>query len=83
MAYGIVPIASRVGDYTELYLRDGENSFIIEGAKVERVTEAIRRAIFISYDEYENMSKAARDCVRECFDYRTFSVQLKDVLDSL
>lgn len=83
MAYGIVPIASRVGDYTELYLRDGENSFIIEGSKVEQVTEAIHKAISASYDEYKNMSKAARRCVYKCFDYRTFSVQLKDVLDSL
>lgn len=83
MAYGIVPIASRVGDYTELYLRDGENSFIIEGSKVEQVTEAIHKAISASYDEYKNMSKAARRCVYKCFDYRTFSVQLKDALDSL
>jgi len=83
MAYGIVPIASRVGDYTELYLRDRENSFIIEGSKVKQVTEAIRKAISVSYDEYKNMSKAARRCVYRCFDYRTFSVQLKDVLDSL
>lgn len=83
MAYGIVPIASRVGDYTELYLRDRENSFIIEGSKVEQVTEAIHKAISASYDEYKNMSKAARRCVYKCFDYRTFSVQLKDVLDSL
>lgn len=83
MAYGIVPIASRVGDYTELYLRDGENSFIIEGSKVEQVTEAVHKAISISYNEYKNMSKAARGCVYKCFDYRTFSVQLKDVLDSL
>ena len=83
MAYGIVPIASRVGDYTELYLRDRENSFIIEGSKVEQVTEAVHKAISISYDEYKNMSKAARGCVYKCFDYRTFSVQLKDVLDSL
>ena len=83
MAYGIVPIASRVGDYTELYLRDGENSFIIEGSKVEQVTEAVHKAISISYDEYKNMSKAARGCVYKCFDYRTFSAQLKDVLDSL
>ena len=83
MAYGIVPIASRVGDYTELYLRDGENSFIIEGSKVEQVTEAVHKAISISYDEYKNMSKEARGCVYKCFDYRTFSVQLKDVLDSL
>ena len=83
MAYGIVPIASRVGDYTELYLRDGENSFIIEGSKVEQVTEAVHKAISISYDEYKNMSKAARRCVYKCFDYRTFSAQLKDVLDSL
>lgn len=83
MAYGIVPIASRVGDYTELYLRDRENSFIIEGSKVEQVAEAVHKAISISYDEYKNMSKAARGCVYKCFDYRTFSVQLKDVLDSL
>lgn len=83
MAYGIVPIASRVGDYTELYLRDRENSFIIEGSKVEQVTEAVHKAISSSYDEYKNMSKAARGCVYKCFDYRTFSVQLKDVLDSL
>lgn len=83
MAYGIVPIASRVGDYTELYLRDGENSFIIKDSKVEQVTEAVHKAISISYDEYKNMSKAARGCVYKCFDYRTFSAQLKDVLDSL
>lgn len=83
MAYGIVPIASRVGDYTDLYLRDGENSFVIEGAKVQQVTDAIRRAISIPYFEYQKISEAARKCVSECFDYRAFSKQLKDTLDSL
>lgn len=83
MAYGIVPIASRVGDYTELYLRDGENSFIIEGANVQQVTGAIHRAISIPYSEYQKISEAARKCVSECFDYRAFSKQLKGTLDLL
>lgn len=83
MAYGIVPIASRVGDYTTFYLKDKKNSFILEGSEIFQIMRAIRNAISLSKAEYERMSEAARMCVAESFDYRAFSVKLKLTLDSL
>lgn len=35
MQYGIIPIVSSIGDYTELYLNNN-NSFIVEGSEVDK-----------------------------------------------
>ena len=70
MSYGVVPVCSDVGDYTEIYLRDGIDSIQFENDSVSSCADAICRAIEIK--ESSNLAKmqeAARETVKEKLDY--------------
>ena len=50
MTYGVVPIVSRVGDYTQYYLEDGVNSLVFDGCdKKILAAETIEERPFLSY----------------------------------
>lgn len=73
MSYGVVPVCSDVGDYTEIYLRDGIDSIQFENDSVSSCADAICRAIEIK--ESSNLAKmqeAARETVKEKLDYRNW-----------
>lgn len=83
MTYGVVPVVSKVGDYTQYYLTDGIDSLIFAGSKQENCTEAFRRAINTSYSDYEILSANARKCASERFDFRKWSPQISELIESL
>lgn len=76
MAYGIVPVCSRVGDYTQYYLEDNLNSIIMDGNSPEICYEAMKKALSMSADEYRRISKNARVCAEECFDYNKWAERI-------
>lgn len=78
LAYGVIPIVSRVGDYTEFYLEDGKNSIIFEGATTIACEEALQRALSMNVEEIEIMSKEARILAEKCFDYHVWSKQIEE-----
>lgn len=83
MAFGIVPIASKVGDYTKYYLEDSVNSIFIYGCTVQNVLESIRRALKLSEEEYFKLSKSAVKCVETRFDYHVWSGTVKKMIDQI
>lgn len=83
MTYGVVPVVSRVGDYTKYYLKDGENSLIFDGCNALVCAKAIRRALALSYAEYEDLSRGARNSAEELFDYRQWSKRIYDYIENM
>ena len=83
MTHGVVPVVTRVGDYTQFYLRDDVDSLIFEGCSSEKCAEVIRRAINIPFDKYQRMSRNARKCAEERFDYHNWISQIKSVLEEI
>lgn len=83
MSYGIVPIVSRVGDYTEYYLENGKDSFVFEGCSAEDCCHAYRKALSLNFKIYKNMSQAARKCAEIKFDYRNWIVPIHDTIEKL
>ena len=83
MAYGIVPIVSRVGDYTKYYLKDEINSFIFDGCTAKDCCNAYKKAIETEFDRYNEMSRESRKCVEEKFDYRNWIDPLKNFIEDL
>ena len=83
MAFGIVPIASKVGDYTKYYLEDSVNSIFIYGCTVQNVLESIRKALKLSEEEYFKLSKSAVKCVETRFDYHVWSGTVKEMIDQI
>lgn len=80
MNYGIIPVCSDVGDYTELYLTDGEDSIIFEGDSKQACKQAIRDAISLTPEKLQSMKENARKCVEENFDYRIWSKKINDFI---
>ena len=69
MCYGIIPVVSRVGDYTEYYLEDGVDSIIFDGYQADQCKCAIKRALNLDQSERNAMREGALRCVREKFGY--------------
>ena len=80
MCYGIIPIVSKVGDYTDIYLKDGKNSIIFEGCSAQACLEALRRAINMSQTEKENLSQGARKCAENDFFYQKWEKRISDFI---
>lgn len=76
LCYGVVPIVSRVGDYTKYYLTDGVDSIIFDGSGVADCIEAIRRALSLSKEEIRIMSNNARKCAIKKFNYKIWATKL-------
>lgn len=83
MTYGVVPIASRVGDYTKYYLCDQVNSIIMDGADVSVCKAALQEAIDMPYQEYLVLSDNARKCIEEKLDYHVWVQAIKESIESV
>lgn len=83
MTYGVVPVVSRVGDYTKYYLKDGVNSVVFEGCDANSCAKAIRRAMSFSEEEYIEISSKARECVERQFDYHNWTKKIKQAIESM
>lgn len=81
MAHGIVPVASRVGDYTDLYLNDGLDSFIFDGYDAEACETVIKRALKLERPELDRMSQNAKKTVEQKFYYGLWSEKLKKFIE--
>lgn len=81
LSYGIIPICSRVGDYTKLYLKDGENSLIMDGCDVNTILLAIRRALAMTKQEIIEYSNRCRITAETKFDYRKWVRPLENFFE--
>ena len=82
LAYGAIPVCSKVGDYARLYLKDGINAIMFDGASAEACANAYRRAISIEENEMKKMHANARKLAEMKLDYRMWDTYLKAFLDS-
>ena len=82
LSYGIIPICSRVGDYTKLYLIDGENSLIMDGCDVQTILLGIRRALAMTDQDIINYSNRCRITAETKFDYRQWVEPLNNFLET-
>lgn len=80
LTFGIVPIVTRVGDYTSKYL-DSTNSIIFENCTCEECATALKKAIGMSDDEYRVLSNNARKLAEEKFDYENWTPILEAFIE--
>lgn len=78
MNYGIIPVCSQVGDYTDMYLHHMIDSVIFEGSSSDACADAIRTAISISKEKRICMSQKAIENARDNFDYRQWGKKLSN-----
>lgn len=83
MCYGVIPIVSRVGDYTKYYLEDNINSLIFDGCSIELCLEKVRKALSMTQEEILQLSARSRECAENKFDYRNWVGKIQHVLVNL
>ena len=83
MTYGVIPIASKVGDYTKYYLNDNINSILMQGCNKEVIVSAIERALELSDSDIMHMADACVSTVTNYFDYRNWTEKLKGFLEQI
>jgi glycosyltransferase involved in cell wall biosynthesis len=83
MCYGVIPIVSRVGDYTKYYLEDNVNSLIFDGCDIDLCLEKIRQALSMTQAEIVDLSLKARECAKNKFDYRNWAGKIHNALEHM
>lgn len=83
LCYGVIPIASEVGDYTDYYLKDEENSLLISGCNVETIENAIIRAIQLKDKDLRMLSNNARRTACELLSYPVWVTRIKEFLENI
>lgn len=81
MACGVIPIVSEVGDYTRLYVQDGQNGIVFQNCSVDECAAAIERAVKLTDEEKEILSYNAQIMVKEKLDYHMWGQKMKDFLE--
>jgi len=81
MACGIIPIVSKIGDYTQMYVQDGKNGIVFQNCSVEECAAAIERAVKLTDGEKEYLSCNARGMVSDKLDYHVWGEKIKDFLE--
>lgn len=82
MAVGTPVITNNTGDIG-LYLKNGENGFLLPDNTTEAVCECFRRMIKISDEEYTQMRKAARETAEKSFDYRVYMEEVSNFFSTI
>ncbi len=75
MAVGTPVITNNTGDIG-LYLRNGENGFLLQNNTTEAVCECFNTLISINNEKYAQLSYSARKTAEECFDYRVYKDEI-------
>ncbi|SEO64058.1 glycosyltransferase [Paenibacillus sp. OV219] len=83
MCYGVIPIVSRVGDYTKYYLEDNVNSLIFDGCEIDLCLDKINQALSMTQREVAELSVRSRECAEKKFDYRNWVGKIHHALESL
>ena len=78
MAYGIIPVMTRVGDLPNLYLENGIDSILFEQCTVESCRGAIIQAVRSDETERKQMRDNARKTVKENFAYENWADSIYD-----
>ena len=66
------PVITNITSDLGMYLNDGANAVVSAGYTADDLAEAIRRAMRFTYDERLEMSRGARECAENNFDYRGY-----------
>lgn len=72
MCYGVIPIASKVGDYTKYYLTDGENSVLMDGCSVDEIKQTVEKCITFDNNTIHKLSNQAYCTATERFYYKNW-----------
>lgn len=80
LSFGIIPVCTRVGEYTSNYLVDGRDSIVFEPDSREACMDAVRNAIHMSEEEYLRYRYEARKTAVEKFGYKQWAKRLNDFI---
>ena len=72
MSCGVIPVMNTIGDIGA-YLTDGDDCLLFSECTPESCVKGIREALLLEPQKIADMSRAARSCAAEKFNYRNWS----------
>lgn len=75
-----LPVICNLTSDIGMYLKDGQNGFVMNDTSVESFVECVRKASFLSEEKRMQMKLAAKTEAHEAFDYRNFIAPVKEFL---
>ena len=83
MCHGVIPIVSRVGDYTSYFLTDNFDSIVFDGCSCDTCVEAILRSIELSRTDMSIMARNAYVTVLEKLNLKTWGNSVLRAIDKI
>ncbi|MBQ6786604.1 MAG: glycosyltransferase [Lachnospiraceae bacterium] len=80
MGYGIIPIVSQVGDYTQEYLTDDVDCIMVKECTIEAAKDEIVKGLNINKNRKQQMRENAYKTVNNKFAYSIWSDKIDDFL---
>lgn len=77
------PVICNITSDLAMYLKNGENSIIVESLTPESVVKAMRKALNLSQDKKHKMFLKARQTAEQYFDYRIYMNILSHFLNEI
>ena len=72
MAYGVIPILTKIGDIAD-YLEDSKNCIFIEDDQPDLIADAINQAINLSNEKKEQMQSNTKNVIETTLNYKNWS----------
>lgn len=83
MCHGVIPVVSKVGDYTDLLLVDNVNSFIFSGCDYKQCAAALKKAAMMDATKRMEMSSNAIETVKEKLNPCEWGEKLASMLERI
>ena len=74
------PVICNYTSDLKLYLKDGENSIILEDTSAESCANALKKAVSLTAEERKIMQNNARKTAEKEFDYRVYTDKVKEFI---
>lgn len=82
MSIGTPIIANKTSDIA-MYIKDGENGFLLDDLKMDTIRTVIQRIDRLSDVDYQRMRHAAQEQARRVFDYREYCYIMDGFIDAV
>lgn len=73
-----LPVICNLTSDIGMYLKDGQNGFVMNDTSIESFVDCVRKASFLSEEKRMQMKLAAKTEAHEAFDYRNFIAPVKE-----
>ena len=81
MTYGVTPVCSNVGDYTQIYLENKKDAIIVENSDAKDIVSIINRIAEMPWSEVRKLNDNSKKTAEIVFDYHNWLDTVRSILE--